>query len=257
MPSFVSPIHMMKHTVLLLAALIPQSLFSQYVEDPFANPDPNAPVEEHIEVQYRVSLEYLEMPLQTLAELMASPEAADEAKLKTQADALVKKGEAKLIEFQTVICAAGCSVTSESVHEVIYPTEYEPAEIPHAIDASLAVEQLKEITTGPTPTTFETRKVGSILGVELQVGEGTVSLKLSPEIITHTRNYIWSEWKGSKGESNIQMPDFYTLKFHGQLSLALGKPALVTSLTPHDKNGSSDLSRKILVFAKVQKLEVK
>ncbi|MFK7909897.1 MAG: hypothetical protein AB8F34_04765 [Akkermansiaceae bacterium] len=206
--------------------------------------------------QVRVQVEYIEMPLTQMTALMADPAASKgDAALRNKINELVKNGKARIIENQMVVARSGEKATAESIREFIYPTEYEPPELPTTVKFEKGSEQSvksKEISTGPTPTAFETRNLGSTLEVEPTIGENNayIDVRVSPEIVYHIKNDIWASWKDKHGEANIMMPVFYTLRLNTAVTVANGKPCLLGALSPKDDKGVTDMSRKVFVFVR-------
>ena len=87
---------------------------------------------------------------------------------------LNQKTGVDIVSEPSVITRSGQQATIESVREIIYPTEYEPPEVPNDIAGTTFID----LTTGQTaqpqsfiatpshPTAFETRKIGTILEVQ-------------------------------------------------------------------------------------------
>lgn len=204
----------------------------------------------------RTQVEYIELSLEQMTALMADPKATKtDTILRQRVAELIKTDKATIIETQMVIARSGEKATSESIREYIYPTEYEPSELPTTVKIENGAEEKitrKDLATPPTPTAFETRNLGTTLEVEPTIGEGnhTIDLRLSPEIVYHIENKKWSTWKGQHGEADIMMPIFYTLRVNTGLTLANGKPSLVAALSPKNDKGATDFSRKILIFVK-------
>jgi hypothetical protein len=46
------------------------------------------------------------------------------------------------------------------------------------------------------------------------------------------------------------MPTFYTLRINSNITLTLGNYLLLAALSPKDKNGHPDFTRKLMVFVK-------
>ena len=155
-------------------------------------------------------------------------------------------------------CSAPPAATTESVEELIYPTEYEPATLPdniHVKDeeaAEKAKVKVRDLATGPTPTAFDTRNVGSTLEIEpkLSSDHKTIDLRLVPEIVYHVGNEVWAEWKGKHGNSPVQMPTFYAIRLNTSITLAEGHYMLAGALSPKSKEGGPDFTRKLMVFVK-------
>lgn len=95
----------------------------------------------------------------------------------------------------STITRSGETSTIEVIREFIYPTEYEPPEIPQQIGSVLDSLNDGEDTSGggnpifpvtsATPTSFETRKTGITLEVEPVVGPNKkyIELSLRPELV--------------------------------------------------------------------------
>jgi len=102
-----------------------------------------------------------------------------------------------------------------------------------------------------TPTAFETRNTGVTLDVEaLLESDGTVELRLSPEIVTQLRLETWMEHVDQWGDGSMRMPIFETWRFKTSINLAPGKFEFVSALTPKATAPVPAVSRKILVFVR-------
>jgi hypothetical protein len=111
----------------------------------------------------------------------------------------------------------------------------------------------KPTATPFTPTSFETRNIGSSLEVEpiLSADGKVIDMLVDPELTWHTGSSIWLEEKDNLGNiAKIQMPEIYTMKFHSALSLHAGSILFTAVLSPKDAAGRADLSRKVMVFVK-------
>jgi general secretion pathway protein D len=109
--------------------------------------------------------------------------------------ALDQKTGIDLISKPSVITKSGVKATIEIVREFIYPTEYDPPQIPTNVGSStttltvggVVVSSVTERPAVPvtptTPTAFETRRVGMILDVEPQISEDgkTVDMLINPD----------------------------------------------------------------------------
>lgn len=206
----------------------------------------------------RVQVEFIEVSLEQFTDLMfgAKP-AANDTELRKQVAQLINDGKASVMENLLCTTRDGQKATTESIEEFIYPTEYEPAELP-------LVEKTKEgetpkidsdrvdEATGPTPTAFETRNLGPTLEIEPGISEDgkSIGMRLVSEIVHHIGDNIWAEWKGPHGNSPIQMPTFYTIRCNTNVTVADGRHALVAALSPKDEKGFPDFKRKLMVFVK-------
>ncbi|HEY1050370.1 MAG TPA: type II and III secretion system protein, partial [Prosthecobacter sp.] len=77
--------------------------------------------------------------------------------------------------------------TMEVVREFIYPTEFDPPQLPQGGGGALTLGGSggNQIATPTTPTAFETRRTGVSLEAEPTVGAdgNTIELTLSPEVV--------------------------------------------------------------------------
>jgi hypothetical protein len=232
-------------------------------------PDPVDP-EVNPPKMIRVQVEFVDLSHEKLTELlfMADPPSADATAMRKQIQALVKKGEAKVME--TLICTArsGEKALGESINEFIYPTEYEPPELPSTVgipdkDDGLTpdeVKLLRMLRTPPTPTSFETRNLGSTLEIEPTLNEtgDLIDLRFAPEMVWHTGETVWVEEKDSEGNvSKIQMPKIYTMRVTTALTCREGQYVMAAVQSPKDADGTTDFSRKVMVFVKCDTLVVK
>jgi len=106
-----------------------------------------------------------------------------------------KKG-ADLMTAPSVTARSGQKATIEIIREFIYPTEYEPPEIPTSTSNNSSRGTLLDDVTGgsgiqtfpvtpATPTAFETRNTGVTLEIEPTIGENDfmIDLRFVPEIV--------------------------------------------------------------------------
>lgn len=213
--------------------------------------------------QIRVQVEFIDVSHEQLTELMFGEKAsANDVELRKKVAALIKNDKAIILETMLCTSRSGQKATTGSIEEFIYPTEYEPATLPENFhlgkkdDAELTKTVRRDLATGPTPTAFMTRNLGSTLEIEPNVSEdGTIiDLRFVPEIVYHVGNEIWAEWKGKHGNSPVQMPTMYSLRISTAVTLAAGKPMLVAALSPKDAQGNPDFKRKLMVFVKADVL---
>lgn len=111
--------------------------------------------------------------------------------------ALDQKTGIDVVSKPSVITRSGNKASVEVVRELIYPTEFDPPQIPTNIgnanttfyDADtgeLIPQEIPPIPVTPTtPTAFETRRVGTILDVEPVISEDgrSVDLTITPELV--------------------------------------------------------------------------
>ena len=105
--------------------------------------------------------------------------------------ALSQKKGVDLLSAPSVMARSGQRAKIEVIREFIYPTEYDPPEIPNQF-GSLGTISTGGVSTGggfpvtpATPTAFETRNTGVTLEVDPVLGadEYTIDLNLAPEVV--------------------------------------------------------------------------
>ncbi len=101
--------------------------------------------------------------------------------------ALDQKTGIDLISRPSVVAKSGQKASVEVVREFIYPTEYDPPQIPTNVGSAgtgLGGGATPSIPVTPTtPTAFETRRVGMVLDVEPLISDDgrSVDLTITPE----------------------------------------------------------------------------
>lgn len=213
----------------------------------------------------RIQVELVDVSHEQFTELMFGPHSsANDGELRKQVTQLVKDGKANIVETMLCTGRSGQKFTTESIEEFIYPTEYEPATMPEKVEFKNKEEAEKskvtprDYATGPTPTAFETRNLGSTLEVEPTISDDgkLIDLRFIPEIVYHVGNDTWAEWKDAHGECNVQMPKFYLVRVNTQITLVNGQYAMAAALSPKSKEGFPDFTRKLMVFVKADVLTV-
>lgn len=230
------------------------------------NFDPLGEIYDDLPKMIRVQVEYIEVSHETLTAVMSDLKLTTDGMIRAHLGELVKKKEAKVIETMIVVARPGQKATTESIEEYIYPTEYDPALTPETVEVkaeeiegekTLKVEA-PDLATGPTPTAFETRNLGSTLEVEPNVGanDKIIDLRFAPEIVYHVGNTVWSTWKDKRGTANIEMPKMYSIRTSTGVTVARGEYRLVSAQSPKGENGFPDFDRKLMLFVKCDLLTV-
>ena len=204
----------------------------------------------------QVQVEYLELSHAALTKLLflAAPRSADATTLRQKLQELVATNDAQVLETQILVSRSGQKATTESLHEFIYPTEYEPPGLPCGGSGT------PEKGSSCLPTAFETRNLGSTLEIEPTIGEsGTlIDLRLIPELVWHTGDTVWHEGKDLSGMPfKVSMPDIYTMRVNTAVTCISGQYMLVSTQSPKDAKGEPDMTRKVMVFVKCDILPVK
>ena len=107
---------------------------------------------------------------------------------------LAQKKGADIMTAPSVVARPGQNATIEIIREFIYPTEYEPPELPNQVGGNIGGGQAGVglgssgggfPVTPATPTSFDTKKTGVTLEVEPQVGanDNVIDLRFSPSVV--------------------------------------------------------------------------
>ena len=212
-----------------------------------------------ISPEVAVVLEYISLDHaaanQLLSQHAAKPDGAD--KIRDILEAMLDEETAELKETVWLRSSSGNRAKTESILESIYPTEFDPAEIPNTVgsvasssgpksdgEGSLA----RSYMTSGNPTAFDCRHVGTTLEMDPVLGADNtlIDLSLAPEIVEKIGvDYFTRDGfeHTSRGIEHMWMPVFYTMKDSTQLTVAPGKYHLLGLHTPHE-----DPAKRILVL---------
>lgn len=206
-------------------------------------------------LQYRISLQFIEMPHATLTEILADQEKNGQ-RIHDKTMALSKSGQAKMLETCLVVCRSGQKACTESVREEIFPTEYEPPELP----TYLPLTREERAVLPPKPlrhpslrsaTAFEPRNTGMSLEVEATTSSGgMLELRLAPEWVTPLRVENWMKHVDQWGEASVLMPTYEALRFSSSIHIKPGQFEMVGLLTSKMRDQGPVVMRKIVVFVR-------
>lgn len=167
--------------------------------------------------------------------------------------ALDQKKGVDLLSAPSVMARSGQRAKVEVIREFIYPTEYDPPEIPNQFgggngDGGVVFSGGFPVTPA-TPTAFETRNTGVTLEVDPVLGadQFTIDLNLAPEVVEFDGfiNYgspIMSSSVNALGlvtpitvtENRIEMPVFNTRRVSTQVTIWDGQTVALGGLIRED-----------------------
>jgi general secretion pathway protein D len=171
-----------------------------------------------------------------------------------------KKG-ADIMTAPSIMAKSGQKATIEIIREFIYPTEYEPPELPNSVGATggggIGLGGGSGIfpVTPATPTSFEPRNTGVTLEIEPTLGNNdtVIDLRFAPEIVEFEGfiNYgspIESPSSDALGnptsvtitENRIEMPVFSVRRVSTALSIYDGHTVAVGGLMREDVQNVED-----------------
>ena len=179
---------------------------------------------------------------------------------------LAQKKGTDLMTAPSVTAKSGQKATIEIIREFIYPTEYEPPELPNSVGggtsfATTGTGLLSGSSGGSfpvtpaTPTAFQTRNTGVTLEIEPTIAENdlVIDLRFVPEIVEFEGfiNYgspIQSSASDILGnpvtititENRIEMPVFSSRRVNTQLTIYDGYTVAVGGLMREDVQNVED-----------------
>tara|TARA_R110002096_G_scaffold123315_20_gene266923 strand:+ start:165 stop:971 length:807 start_codon:yes stop_codon:yes gene_type:complete len=188
-----------------------------------------------------ILIEYISLDHKTANELLQqfSSHPNDVQELRDILDQMIDNNEATLIETCWLRSKSGHRSKTESIREDIYPTGFDPPEIPTYVgnSDSTADEANPAHLTSANPTTFDCRNVGSTLEVDpvLSADLKSIAINLAPEIVVRLDDRYFTQpgfEESARGIEHIAMPTFYTIKDTTQIEVAPGKYNLLGLHTP-------------------------
>jgi hypothetical protein len=197
--------------------------------------------------QVHLKLHVFELPeAKTLTELLGAPGNIIDAQ---QLAALEKRvvalgGTRKQIPHVVATCGQRCKI--EIIREVIYPTEYDPPQVPEVAKKGVDGEVIPAKMVAPAnPTAFDVRNVGLTWEVEALLREdGAINLSGVVEEVQFNGfiNYgspINGIMKGEKGEELVKLTDnrilqpvFGSSRVPTNFTVPAGKLVAVTGFAP-------------------------
>lgn len=177
---------------------------------------------------------------------------------------LAQKRGSDVMTAPSIVSRSGEKATIEIIREFIYPTEYEPPELPNqvAVGGGLggnaaggnAGGNIFPVTPA-TPTAFETRNTGVTLEVEPTLGDDgyTIDLRFAPEIVefegfinygspiqTPATDALGNPIVVTITENRIEMPVFSTRRVNTALTIYDGHTVAVGGLMREDVQNVED-----------------
>lgn len=199
-----------------------------------------------------LTAEWIEVDLAVLPALLAKHGGEfDAGGLHEAVTALIDEGKAERKEIVYGRGDFGTRMKIESIDEKIYPTEYDPPEIPNTVTISNTSADVVP-RTGATPTAFETRNVGVTVEAEpVQTESGLIHLTLAAEEVDDLGRDFHAEpdTPDTEGLRGLWMPKFFTMRVATSLHLRPGGTALVGTFkqSEPDKN-----AKRLILFIHAQ-----
>ncbi|HUF60628.1 MAG TPA: hypothetical protein VMN36_01010 [Verrucomicrobiales bacterium] len=200
-----------------------------------------------------VVIEFIDVPHVFLTDLFRQPDLQfDSTALRLELDPLIEEGVAKIHGTAAAVGASGSPLRSEGSGELIYPTEYDPGEVPrYWIPAGTNAVRHWSPSTYPTPTAFESR----ILGITSEAlptvlrGGRVATVDLRPEIVRYVGDNILQSLITPDGiVPLVEAPAFSTFGLRTQVRLPKDGCALIGAAVPMNENGERLRDRMMMVF---------
>jgi len=216
----------------LCSALVgfPGGLLAQE-DDPFAG-GKDKPKEIVRPSTIKVVYEVFSLPMKQAAAIQRS--GLSDSAFYAKMVAGLKDKSVKQVSFLMVRSDSGQRVTGEQIQEYIYPTEFEPPELPNMVANTEKSDEKKKSEKGvfpatpATPSAYDTRSIGESLEVEAMAGvDGkTIEMRISP-----TRVSLIQRDTTGHGLSKVEMPRFADPKLKTGIVTKSGKPAYLGTVS--------------------------
>ncbi len=183
------------------------------------------------EKQVTAIVEFIEVDARTLSDWTFENRLdTDGTPLRKMLQALVREGEARVVETSVIICRSGQRARTESVSEVTYTSELEQRELPESVSLSAGSEAEEGAVIGAAT---EYRNVGITTEVDAVIGadEITIDLNLAPSLIAVGEPTVWPNAEVD-ANSRQEMPSFYRSKITTQVTLKDGRYAFLGTSKP-------------------------
>lgn len=258
----------MKTPILLLLPLLASGLHAQNSEtssaDPYAGAETSSAQGARATEPRNLSIcyEVFALPLEHAAAYRRDN--ISDTELYSRLLAALKTGDVKQEHFAVLRGRSGEKFTTEAIVEQIYPTEYEPPELPNQIGLGVTMRSNKEgsdipdlqqleeappvaavegLSTPATPTAFETRNEGITveLAPTLSASSDIVDLNIAPEHVTHV-----GESRFGQGLAETSMPLFETSRINTAVTATINRPFLLGTLNrPPNSKVDPDSANKV------------
>jgi len=205
--------------ILVLFALASVPVSAQPPQKPKGDPQWNITAEcQMIIVPQKVALPLL-------------PDLLDESKIESvfsKLQALIGDGEAELAALLVTKAQDNDKGVAESVEEMRYGTEFDPPQLPPNTPENSAILKDWPII-GVTPTSFETRNIGTTLEFQAAVKQAGRQLSITA-VPQHVRFLRWTKTDAGKlanGEHlHVEQPVFHSMRDTASLLLKNGQRVL-------------------------------
>ena len=224
--------------------------------DPF-DPHLNAPM------MVRIQIEFIQVDQSDYLELV-SPQTptADATALRKKLQQMVQDKQATVLETAMVNARGGEMASVESVHEFIFPTDYElSGTFPKKLEKSIIHHQSLSRMLGipHISTAFEIRNLGTSFEVapNISAQNRIIDLQFVPELVELNGFSVHERIEDLDGEVHERRrPEFGKQSLSTALTCINGQYHLAGITTPTKDKGQPDPNKKVMSFIKCDILPV-
>lgn len=209
-----------------------------------ALPFSSASAHDYFQSQLGILVEYYEIDHAALPPMLREYQKQPDASgLLKQVQEMAKNGAARMTESGYLVTRSGQRAKIESMREFIYPTEWEPAELPQKLSGP--IDRDVQLVTPATPTAYEMRPVGNTLEVDpvITADGNYVDLNIAPELVEFHGFKNWGH-----DESTTPMPLFHSTKTSTAMTVKLSGTELLGVFTPSAAHGKEGKGKRVLGF---------
>lgn len=183
------------------------------------------------ERQLHLLLEYIEVEQEDFSQwILDNKLALDATPMRKTIQEWIDDRDAYLVQSSILTARSGQRGKVESIREYIYPTEYDPPEIPNEVTLS---GRATSPVTSITPTAFETRHLGHTFEIDPVIDSDghTIYLNLAPELVEHQG---YTHWPSEDADPLFRatQPTFYTQKITTQIVVTDGRYGFLGTTRP-------------------------
>lgn len=201
---------------------------------------PKAEPEFEVTPSWDVTCEVFSLPLSEAAKLKRArkTDGEDYAELVKR----LESGKVVQEEFLMLRTVEGVGTSVEEISEMIYPTEFEPPELPNKIgNLPEDLEKAQALVTPATPSAFDTKNVGSTMEVELQIAEDdAIEIRMALTLVNYLGVQIWGQ-----GMAETEMPRFAVQSVKTGMKLKRDEAELLGSISPPEAMQPKDGERRV------------
>lgn len=176
---------------------------------------------------WEITCEVFSLPMKDAANLRRRYQ--DSEKIYAEVRKRVDGGTAILEEFGVLRTSHTGKAATNSIEEYLYPTEYDPAELPNYIGQGSPEHDTSGVSTPANPTSYEKQDLGFTMEVGFTAKESPETIKVDLEV---NRVTLKSRDSWGKEKAEAQVPQFGVQQIKRAVLLKKEQNTLVGSISP-------------------------